>query len=408
MSDGGYHAVLSPSGASRWLSCPASVSMSTGAPDTGSAYADEGTRAHAYAAALLTGQPGAPDNDEMAEAVGRYVADVRAFAEGRELRVETAVPIGWLTGEEDATGTSDALILAGDELICIDLKYGRGVRVDAAGNPQLRIYALGALEQLTLTHEFKRVRVMVHQPRLHHVSEEVLTVDELVDWGERVVRPAAQHASRLLRPDAEVDLSDFGPSESACRFCPAKGTCQPLAQYVTAQVLDDFADLAQPLAPRVKSAQDRSMDNAALANCLGAVGLIEDWCKAIRAQADSELRASRPVPGFKLVQGRMGPRQWKNADEAEIALKSMRLKNEQMYDFKLISPTAAEKLKKTGALGPRQWAKVEALVTRNEGALSVAPDSDPRPPVSVTAADDEFADESGATQSHAEPAHDLV
>ena len=114
------------------------------------------------------------------------------------------------------------------------------------------------------------------------------------------------------------------------------------------------------------------------------------------------------MPGFKLVQGRTGPRQWKDAAEAETMLKAMRLKVEEMYDLKLISPTTAEKLKKAGAIGPRQWTKVEALVTRSEGALSVAPEADPRPAAAVVAASTEFADESGATPSPAEVAHDLV
>lgn len=109
-----------------------------------------------------------------------------------------------------------------------------------------------------------------------------------------------------------------------------------------------------------------------------AVGLIEDWCKAVRAETERQLLAGDEVPGFKLVLGKAGARAWKDAEEAEKQLKTMRLKVEEMYDLKLISPTSAEKLAKAKVLGPRQWTKLQPLIGRSDPKPSVAPAADKR------------------------------
>ena len=120
--------------------------------------------------------------------------------------------------------------------------------------------------------------------------------------------------------------------------------------------------------------------------------MIEGWCKAIRAKAEAELLAGHPVPGYKLVEGRRGSRRWTNDAEVEQTLKSMRMKLEEMYDFSLISPTTAEKLHKAGTIGPRQWPKLQGLITQSEGKPSVAPATDKRPALVIQATADEFAD----------------
>ena len=98
------------------------------------------------------------------------------------------------------------------------------------------------------------------------------------------------------------------------------------------------------------------------------------------------------MPGYKLVEGRRGARKWANAEEVEATMKSMRMKLEAMYDFSLISPTTAEKLHNDGTIGPRQWPKLQGLITQSEGKPSVAPDTDKRPALVIAAAADEFAD----------------
>jgi hypothetical protein len=161
---------------------------------------------------------------------------------------------------------------------------------------------------------------------------------------------------------------------------------------VLSTVADDFVDLTKPVAPQLEHAVDRTMDNATLGSLLGSLDLIETWCRAIRAKAEAELLAGRAVPGWKLVEGRRPARAWLKAEEAEACMKAMRMKQEDMYVSSLISPTAAEKLYKTGAIGPRQWAKLESLIVQGEGKPAVVPIADKRPPLIVSASADDFAD----------------
>lgn len=214
MSDGEYHAKLSPSGAHRWMACPGSVVLEAAFPDKGSVYADEGTAAHTLAAYCLQDGTEAKDylgemihvgermfvvDPEMVRHVSDYVKFVRDLAKGKQLLVERKVPIGHLTGETGATGTSDAVIIDAtlSNLTVADLKYGMGVKVDAIGNHQLQMYALGAYEAYSLLADFQTVSMYIHMPRLNHVSEYHITVSELQEFAERV-REAAANVERAV------------------------------------------------------------------------------------------------------------------------------------------------------------------------------------------------------------------
>lgn len=410
------HARLSPSGADRWMTCPGSVVLAEHYhEDESSEFAAEGTAAHELAAMALTegndavaylgrvieadGFRFTVDND-MAEAVQQYLDYVRSI--GGDLFVEQRLSIEHITGEEDAHGTSDAVILDGDELVIADLKFGRGVKVEAKDNRQLQIYALAALAEYEFVYDFTNVRLAIHQPRLSHVSEWVISVDDLRAFGERAtsaakdVGIASEFRDNWLASTASgYQVTSPGyltPSESACRWCPAKADCPALRDHVLTTVADYFVDVSEPIAPQINT--EREFDNTLLGNLLNAVPLIEDFCKAIRAKAESELFAGRDVPGYKLVEGRRGARTWGDATEVETTMKSMRLKVEEMYDLKLISPTTAEKLHKSGKIGPRQWPKLQELITQPEGKPSVAPANDKRPALVLTAVEDEFNDES--------------
>jgi hypothetical protein len=268
------------------------------------------------------------------------------------------------------------VILAGDELIVIDLKGGRGVAVEADNNPQLQIYALAAMEQFGLALEFKTVRMVIVQPRLGSVSEWTQTTAEMADFAEQV-RGAAEITRR---PDAPLI-----PTDKGCKFCKGKATCPALAE----EVLDYF----EAVKPSPLTEPDR------IAMAMAKADLIESWVKAIRAEVESRLIAGQPVPGFKLVQGKRGNRKWTDERAAEELLKGMRIKHDLMYDYSVISPTTAEKLAKSEEIGPRQWPKVAALITQSEGKPSVAPDSDKRPALVMSAVADDFQDMTATTSN---------
>lgn len=259
-----------------------------------------------------------------------------------------------------------------------------------------------------MNYKFKTARLVISQPRIeHHPKEWVCSVDKLLEFGASArVRGCA--ALALLKSPEDLDHSiHLEVSEDGCRFCKASATCPALRADVAATVAlgsrstDDvvFEDLTvtEPTA---------DTDAALLGASMAKVGVVEAWCKAVRAEVEKRLLAGQPVNGFKLVQGRRGNRQWRNNDEVKTLLEKARCKPHEMYSFKLISPTEAEKRMATWLdadgmehqpiLGPRQWAKVQALVTQSEGSPSVAPESDKRPALVVGAQADDFVDETGS------------
>ncbi len=244
------HALNSPSTLHRRLACPGSANAEKDLPDTTSKYAEEGTKAHEIAAALLLGQTAEIDAEpaeDLLSSVQQYVDTVQATVAslGGHLIVEQQVDYSlYAPAGMDAHGTLDSAVISNDVLVICDYKHGRGVPVFATDNPQLRAYALGVHSLYGLAYDYERVRLEIHQPRIGNHSTEELSVAELERWGHEVLRPGLE---ATLDPDAVRVAGDH------CTFCKARGSCQRLAEFVEETVTAQFDDLTvEPAARRVR------------------------------------------------------------------------------------------------------------------------------------------------------------
>ena len=305
------HATLSPSAAKRWITCPGSVAAVAAAPvdDTPSEAAAEGTAAHALAEILLRERIELRGQGELLKA---WKAEYGEKYNANELRAGVMpyvdkVSDAWeeLGGRKHARllleqrvfvidgvyGTADAVVLSDKGVLhVLDLKFGRGVRVEAEGNPQLRCYALGALQDAELERDVREVQMTIVQPRHKdggHTSTAVMTAKELHAWGEELAAAAeatkAEDAPRV-------------PSEGGCLFCPAAPWCPERAAFVAKAVgLDAETGL---------TADPVDYSPAALASAMGSVEAVEGWCKAVRREALRQAATEEGLPGWHLKPGR--------------------------------------------------------------------------------------------------------
>ena len=371
---------------------------------------------------------------DMARNTQAYLDYVRGIP--GKLFVEQKYSIEHLTGEPGAHGTSDAVVLdvENKKITVVDLKFGRmqvfagetttiggelfpdliddgiddGIEADegvvvvdeeiefAQGNPQLGMYALAAIEEWSMLYEFDQVELVIFQPRLNHVDVWVPPASWLADLAANI------RAVGDMYERGDITDQDYRPGEHQCQFCRAKATCKALVNHVLATVSGDVVDLDRPIEPQLLAATSGiSYDNALLGNLMGSVKLIESWCKAVAGRTRAELLIGHVVPGYKLVEGRMGRRTWSDLEEAEALLKKMRIKEDVMYSKKIISPTKAEEAFKSGGIGPKQWPQLQGIITRSPGAPTVAPEKDKRPALVVGAVEDDFKDVSEMTDNEA-------
>lgn len=435
------HSLFSASGSDGWLVCHGKLVMEKDRR-TSSEYADEGTAAHTLgdwvlqrrlkgemlsASAYLGRKIKVKRDDspkprvfvvdeDMAEHVDTYVDSFMRWSNSkRAMRfceqqvcyapfLKVPLDLAWGTSDGIAVildapriewpADSGIWFPAGVEVQIHDLKYGAGVRVFADG-PQMRHYALGVLNDFEFVADFTRVRMVIHQPRMDHVDEHVMSVGDLKDWARSVAAPAAKKVLEVMTSHSTYPpeggfqspedvpaslLPHLKPSEKGCRFCDAKAICPALLAEVAEGVSGGKADRNdfRKLRPDTP-AEVRDYGDNWLAVAASKLELIDVAAKAIRAEIDRRvLSQGKTVQGFKVVMGAQGDRAWTDKAQAEARLKALRLPRESIYASKLISPTQAEKLLKKTA--PGTWADLQELITRAEGKPAVVPDTDKRAP----------------------------
>jgi hypothetical protein len=252
-------------------------------------------------------------------------------------------------------GTCDCIILQGNTMTVIDYKYGQGVPVSATANPQLRLYALGALNDYGIACDVSKVEMHIYQPRINNISVDCLTVDELMYWAEDTVKPIAVMAAK-----GKGSYS----AGSWCKFCPHAGRCQELTGLCTQFVVTHDLRVAVPvLAPHE------------VAEVLAMEPLVTLWLKRIKAQALTDLLDGKEIPGYKVVEGKQGNRKWTDELQVAEALYAAGYQLNDITETKLLSPAAMDK-----SIGKKKVAELlDSLIDRSPGAPTVVVASDKRP-----------------------------
>ena len=403
------HAVLGASSAHRWLICTPSArlceKLASRIGSETSPYAAEGTKAHAlaemkvrlayYKADGMTAAKHSRMSPEQQEAylginefrfkalrneLGDIPKDMEQATDSycdivmeKYLSAKEADPGAQLYLEQrldysawvpSGFGTGDCIIVSDSLLEVCDYKHGKGIPVDAVGNPQLRLYGLGAMAKFGRLYDFQSVRMTIIQPRLDSVSEETLTCDDLTSWAaEEVVEKAKQ---------AWTGSGEFVPGEH-CRFCAAKAVCS--ARVAQAMRMFQYGLEAPGLIP-----------DEQIPSILGMLNDAEAWIKDIRAYAENQALHGQVWPGWKLVHGKKPNRQWSDPEEVKAQLLRAGYPADQFQEVKLKPVGEIEK-----ALGKKAFqALVGGLVSQGEGKLTLVPADDKR--VEFASADADFQD----------------
>lgn len=347
------HSKFSASGAHRWTKCPASIRMEQGVTNYKStAYADEGHKAHYFAACLLGSVGLTPaqlcDSAEMTTAVKVYIDYVQSI-EGK-LYIEQRVDYDNIV--EGGFGTPDAIVINDSELHVIDLKYGKGMLVHASSNYQLILYAIGAMN--THKPDVKTVHMHICQPRMNNISTWIITMDELVEW-EQFFRQKAIEASD---PNAK-----FNPCEDACKFCKAKGQCKALFQFVQEKLFNRLNQLKNV----------DNMNDEELKLVLDNAQLISLLITAVKEKVASKLKVGERFDGYKLVEKRSMTKYIDDLERVEKVLVEQ-IGNEA-YEKKLVPITRVRKLVSSDIL--------DTITEKHSKKLELVSENDPRPSINM-------------------------
>ena len=360
----GKHALLSASSSHRWLNCPPSARLGENYEDRGSDFAAEGTDAHSLCEYKLKNALGLPAddptenlswyNEEMEECAADYASYVMELL--AEAKKATADPIVLVEQRLDYTrfvkegfGTGDCVIVADGTLNIVDMKYGRGVEVSAVENPQMMLYALGALEIFDAIYDISTIKMTIYQPRLSNISVYSLSRDALLEWAENVLKPTADLA---YTGDGDYNCGEW------CRFCKAKADCRERARANMALASYEFA-------------QPPLLTDTEIEDILGKVDDLVSWANDVKEFALQAAVSGKEWNGWKVVEGRSVR---KYTDENLVAAAVIAAGHDP-YEQKLLGITEMQK-----TLGKAKFDEIlGGLIMKPQGKPTLVPESDKRP-----------------------------
>lgn len=373
------HSVLGASAADRWMNCTPSAQLTAGMEDETTTFAAEGTAAHALcewkvrkALKMRAGRRPTSDywTDEMEEFTDDYSDFIMDLVGQAKLTCKDPVTLieqhlDFSCYVPDGFGTGDFLLVADKELNVVDFKYGRGVAVYADHNPQMMLYALGALNLFDCLYDIEQVTMTIFQPRLSSISTWTISAEELYKWAEEVLKPKAELAAK-----GEGEFI----SGSWCRFCKARNTCRARAE--------SFLELA-----KMEFQPPALLSDEEVAEVMEKAAELSKWASDVMAYAQAEaIENGKHWNGYKLVEGR-STRRFIDEKKVEEAAKGAGYTD--IYNKSLITLTAFEKL-----MGKDTFKEVlGSYVTKPAGKLTLVPVSDKRPEVTVNTVNDEFQED---------------
>lgn len=384
------HALLGASKAEQWINCPPSARLQESVPDKRTEYSKEGEAAHEYAELLLRRRltilkaderkkldaaieafkaENPYYNAEMESAVTAYVEFVgerfmaaKTRSKDAIIMLEERLDFSYLVPE--GYGTGDVVLIADGVMEIIDLKYGKGVPVSAVGNSQMRLYALGALDGFGWMYDISEVHMTIVQPRLDSISTDVIDVESLREWGETVVKPAAELA---WEGKGEFKAGDH------CRWCKVKGSCRARADANLEALSYEFQD------PALLSIDE-------IGQILYVAEQLQSWAKDVQEYAQEQALKGEKVPGWKLVEGR-SVRKIVDEDALLKALDSQGFPADSITEIKLLGISKLEKV-----VGKKQLSEIAGdLIQKPPGKPVLVVETDPRPELNSIESD--FANE---------------
>ena len=357
------HSTYSASGAHRWMNCPPSAQLEQQFPDQTSVYADEGTAAHDLAEHKLKKalkmrikKPTSPyHSDEMDEMTDLYVEYCLGLIEkAREdcpdLQILIEQKLDFSDFVSEGFGTGDLVVVGSGTLHVVDLKYGRGVVVPAQRNPQMMLYALGALSLFEMLYDIEKISMTIIQPRVDNFSSYEISVDELLAWAEEELKPKALLAST---GGGEFCAGDH------CRFCRARNQCRARAVKNLELLKYEFQDPAL-------------LTDDEISEIIGLAEELSKWASDIYTYATAlAINEGRQWDGFKLVEGRT---RRKYTDEDAVAETAKAAGYTDIFKQSLITITEMEKL-----MGKKKFRDLlGTLVEKPAGKLTLVSETDKR------------------------------